>query len=52
MTMSAQEQATNLVVNRLPGQTWNWLKMNDAHVAVDTQSGTLEAETIKPANSR
>lgn len=48
MTMNAQEQATNLVVNHLPGQTWNWLKMNDARVAVDAQSATLEADTVKP----
>ena len=26
-----------LIINRLPAKTWNWLKMNDAHVPAETE---------------
>jgi Fe-S cluster assembly scaffold protein SufB len=50
--MNATQQANNLVVNHLPGQTWNWLKMNDARVAVDSSAAPLEAQITVPEGLR
>lgn len=38
----------NLVVNHLPSETWNWLKMNDARFAVFDESVPLEPKTDVP----
>jgi Fe-S cluster assembly scaffold protein SufB len=46
--MNATQEANSLVVNHLPGQTWNWLKMNDARVAVEASAVPLEAQMDVP----
>ncbi|WP_329886397.1 SufD family Fe-S cluster assembly protein [Pseudoramibacter faecis] len=38
-----------LAVNHLPGETWNWLKMNDAQVAVAPESTVIVPTVDAPA---
>lgn len=38
----------NLIVNHLPGETWNWLKMNDARFSVFEKSVSLAPKENVP----
>jgi Fe-S cluster assembly scaffold protein SufB len=48
MTMTNTTTKT-LTVNHLPGETWNWLKMNNAQVAVAPQSTVIAPTVEAPA---
>jgi Fe-S cluster assembly scaffold protein SufB len=49
VTTMTNTTTKTLTVNHLPGATWNWLKMNDARVAVAPQSTVIAPAVDAPA---
>lgn len=49
MTTMTNTTTKTLTVNHLPGKTWNWLKMNDARVAVAPMSEEITPTVDAPA---